>query len=111
MTNIEAPDVIVRYLRVAARGDLDAVLGCFTSDAEVIDEGQTYRGHDEIRGWRETVATKYTYTVDVLNSETAGTDGYVVTARLEGNFPGSPVQLKFRFVLRGGSISALEIAP
>src|ERR1700731_4200289 len=30
---------------------------------------------------------------------------------LEGNFPGSPVQLKVRFVLRDGLIAALEIAP
>jgi hypothetical protein len=35
----------------------------------------------------------------------------VVTAELEGDFPGSPVVLKFRFTLRAGLISALEIAP
>jgi ketosteroid isomerase-like protein len=104
------PDVIARYLGLAAEGDLDALVGCFTDDAEVVDEGQTYRGHDEIRRWRETVTSRFTYTVEVVSSEAFGPDNFVVTAQLEGNFPGSPVQLKFRFVLRDGLIAALEIA-
>lgn len=97
--------------RLAAEGDLDAVVGCFTDDAEVVDEGQAYRGHDEIRHGRETVTSKFTCTVEVVRSEAVGDDHFVVTAQLEGNFPGSPVQLKFRFVLHDGLIAALEIAP
>jgi hypothetical protein len=110
MTITTAPDVIARYLRVAAGGDLDTLIGCFTDDAEVVDEGRTYRGHDEIRDWRETVTSKYTYTVEVVQSEAVGAERYVVTAQLEGNFPGSPVQLQFGFVLHDGLIAALEIA-
>jgi ketosteroid isomerase-like protein len=111
MTITATPDVIARYLGLAAAGDLDAVIACFTDDAEVVDEDQTFRGHDEIRHWRETVTSKFTYTVDVMKSEALGADTFVVTAQLEGNFPGSPVQLRFRFVLRDGLIAALEIAP
>ena len=111
MTLADAPDVIVRYLSLAPKADVDAVVECFTPDAEVIDDGKTYQGHDGIRQWRETVASKFTYTIEPVSSQEVDDNGFVVTARLEGTFPGSPVDLKFGFVLRDGLIAALEIAP
>jgi SnoaL-like domain len=111
MPTNETPDVITRYLKLAPEGDLDTLVTCFTSNAEVIDEGKTYRGHDEIRGWREAVAAAFTYTMAVLDTAMQGEDRYIVTAKLEGSFPGSPVELKFRFTLADGLISALQIAP
>ncbi len=111
MTTNDTPDVIARYLKVAPEGDLDTLVACFTCDAQVIDEGKTYRGHDEIRSWREAVAAEFTYTMTVLESEAVGADRCIVRAELEGNFRGSPVELRFRFTLRAGLISALEIAP
>jgi len=35
----------------------------------------------------------------------------VVTSHLVGNFPGSPVDLRFFFGLEGDKISSLEIIP
>src|SRR5438552_12380394 len=93
LTVSAVPNVIVRYLQVAAGGDVDDLLSCFTDDAEVVDEGQTFRGHDEIRRWRNSVTSRFTYTIEQLSFETAGTDQHNVTCRLEGNFPGSPVNL------------------
>ncbi len=111
MTTNHTPDVIARYLKVAPEGDLDTLVACFTSDAEVIDEGTTYRGRDAIRGWREAVAAAFTCTMSVVDIEAGDAERFVVTAELEGNFPGSPVVLKYQFTLRGGLITALEIAP
>ena len=34
-----------------------------------------------------------------------------VTARVTGDFPGSPVDLRYRFRLEGAAIARLEIAP
>jgi hypothetical protein len=111
MAMSETPPAIDRYLREAAGGDLETLLGCFTADATVIDEDKTFRGHDEIRRWRETVTSKFTYTLAVLGTEPVGADRYTVVVRLDGDFPGSSVQLRFRFALRGGLISELEIVP
>ena len=36
---------------------------------------------------------------------------YIVTARVTGTFPGSPVDLKFAFTLERGKIATLEITP
>jgi ketosteroid isomerase-like protein len=105
------PESVTRYLDVAAEGDIATLLGCFTSDAVVHDEGQTFHGHDEIRRWRETVTSRFTYTVTVLGSEEVSPDEWVVRVRLDGNFPGGTARLRFRLTLRDGLISQLTIAP
>ena len=46
-----------------------------------------------------------------IDTKRTGEDGYVVTARLDGNFPGGTAQLKFRFNIAGDRIGRLEIAP
>ncbi len=105
------PEPVQRYLDVAAEGDTASLLGCFTSDAVVHDEGQTFRGHDEIRRWREAVTSRFTYTVTVLGCEELNPDEWVVRVRLDGNFPGGTARLRFRLTLRDGLISQLTIAP
>ena len=36
---------------------------------------------------------------------------YIATHRLEGNFPGGVVDLRYQFTLRGGHIELLVIEP
>lgn len=112
---ISPPAIISEYLAAADRGDVDAVVACFTEDAVVVDEDQEFRGPARIRRWRETLATAYTYTVEVRGTaalgEVDGVDRYEVYSHLEGNFPGSTVDLTNRFGLRAGRIASLEIRP
>jgi hypothetical protein len=79
-------------------------------DAVVKDEGHTYTGVMAIKQWKEESATKYTYTSEPF---TLGRrDGTViVTSRLTGNFPGSPIDLRFFFRLERGKIAFLQIIP
>ena len=55
-------------------------------------------------------STQYSYTVKPFSLTMDGTRT-VVAARLEGTFPGSPVDLRYAFVLAGDRIEELEIAP
>ena len=103
------PDVISRYYDAAAAGDLDALINCFTTDAHVRDEGRDYHGVDEIRGWREGVASRYTYTTEITGVVPTGDQQFVVTTHLEGDFPGGVVDLDQRFALSGGLIADLSI--
>jgi hypothetical protein len=65
--------------------------------------------------WRDTVATAYDYTVQVTGAkalgEVDGAECHDVYLHLEGNFPGSEVDLTDRFALRDGRIARLEIVP
>jgi hypothetical protein len=80
----------------------------FTKDAVIKDEGKTYTGQEEIRRWRTEVTTKYSYTSEPFAIEDA--NGLtLVRSHLVGDFPGSPVDLRFFFRLERGKIAFLEI--
>jgi ketosteroid isomerase-like protein len=104
-----APAVIERYLKASDEHDDDTLVACFTDDATVVDENQTYVGHDAIRRWREGIAAKYTYTATVNEVARTGNDRYSASVHLEGDFPGGVVDLSYAFTLRVNRISALTI--
>jgi hypothetical protein len=104
---IQLPDPIERYVQIANSGSAEAS-ECFAPDATVYDEGQTYEGVAAIKNWMAATKKKYGHTITPL--ELAERDGQsVLTARLAGNFPGSPITVNFSFVLAGGKIRSLEI--
>ncbi len=107
MTN--TPDVIGRYYAAAAADDIDAVVACFSPQAHVLDEDQHYRGVPEIRRWRESVASRYTYTSEITAVEQVSDDEYVVATHLEGDFPGGVVDLEQKFTVSGELITELLI--
>jgi hypothetical protein len=105
------PDVIHRYQEAHDRHDTGTALSTFTSDAKVVDEGHTFRGSDEIRSWLTTAASQYTFTRRLVDANAVDADTWVVVNHLEGDFPGSVVDLRYRFVLSDDLISELVIAP
>jgi alkylated DNA nucleotide flippase Atl1/ketosteroid isomerase-like protein len=108
---LNLPAVVAGYLRAADASDTDALVSSFTEDAKVIDEGRTWRGHADIRRWWEGPANQYQYTVKIRGGQRIASDRYVARIRLTGNFPGKTADVRYRFTLRGGLISALRIAP
>jgi ketosteroid isomerase-like protein len=106
----DAPQVIATYLKAADERDAETLVSCFTPDATVLDEGRTYRGHDEIRRWRtEGPAAQFDYTTAITASDHDGPAGYRVETHVEGNFPGGAADLRYHFVLAGGAITELKI--
>jgi len=106
---LELPEPIAAYF-TADQSNSQSVAQCFTDNAVVRDEGHTYNGRAAIKKWKEDASAKYEYTSEALTCEQK--DGkIVVTCRLTGNFPGSPVDLRFFFELAGEKIASLEIMP
>lgn len=106
----DLPDVIARYFASDESSSPAAVSSLFTSDAIVIDEGKSYRGRAAIGGWKADSSTRYTYTSTPFAFDEI--DGRsVVTSRLVGTFPGSPINLRYIFDLEGDAIAGLEIVP
>jgi hypothetical protein len=108
-TPIHLPRPIAAYF-AADPFDVNAVDRCFSESALVIDEQREHRGRPAITRWRTEAAAKYHYTSEPLAVDTSGPE-VAVTARVTGDFPGSPVKLQYRFTLEGGSIARLEITP
>src|ERR1700694_5535504 len=106
---LELPKPVAAFF-TADKGNSEGVAQCFTENAVVKDEGHTYNGRAAIKQWKERSSTKFQYTSEPFASEDR--DGKtVITSHLVGNFPGSPVDLRYFFTLDGDKIAALEIIP
>ena len=109
--SVPLPAAIRNYQDAHDRHDIDAVLATLAAGAVVIDENKRWSGPEEIRAWLMKTSTEYTFTRTLLGVETDGEHAWVVRNRLEGNFPGSIVDLDYRFTLEGDRIASLTIAP
>lgn len=108
MTTLILPEPIAAYF-VADKQNAEAVARCFTAQAVVNDEGRTYVGLNAIKAWKAEASSKYTYTSVPFRLEQK--DGrHLVISHLAGNFPGSPVDLRYDFRLERGLIESLEIS-
>ncbi|MES2714738.1 MAG: nuclear transport factor 2 family protein [Pseudomonadota bacterium] len=107
MRTLILPEPIAAYFE-ADQQNPEALARCFTSDAVVKDEGKTHAGVHAIKAWKAAASAAYTYTVEPLALAQRGSL-QVVTGRVRGNFPGSPVDLQHHFGLERGLIASLEI--
>src|SRR5262247_1208655 len=101
--NIQMPDSIATFFAVSNGADISAVAQCFAATAVVSDEAHMHQGHEPIRAWLLEAQRKYAYTaepLDIVHRNSA----FTVRARVSGNFPGSPVELKHVFRLADGKI-------
>jgi hypothetical protein len=105
---LDLPAPVAAYFAADTTG-AEAVAQCFGDGAVVIDEQQEYRGRTAIARWKAEASAKFRYSVERLGAHVAG-DQTTVTGRVTGDFPGSPVDLQYRFTLEGDKIARLEIA-
>lgn len=108
--SLDLPNPIARYFAADKHRDSTSIAACFTPDAVVTDEGKTYAGREAIRQWMANASTQYQYAVEPHSLEHQAGQ-IIVTSRLSGNFPGSPLDLRYRFSINGDEIAALEIFP
>ena len=104
--DLEAP--ILAYFDLSNAHQAEGVAALFADDALVHDENADHRGRDAIRNWAASTYQRYGQALTPLDARDDG-DATLVTAEVTGSFPGSPIQLQFRFVSRNGKISELRI--
>ena len=105
-TPMTLPPPVATYF--AADTTIGDIARCFAEDAVVIDEGREHRGRPAIARWKTESTARYHYTSEPLTVDTAGQEA-TVSARVTGDFPGSPVELRYSFTLEGDTIARLEI--
>jgi hypothetical protein len=106
--NIALPTPLTAYLNSENTTETESTASYFAANAVVHDEGRRIEGMEAIKSWKIASKIKYRYRVEPL---TASQDGATVKVRvrLTGDFPGSPAELMYTFVLSGEKIAALEI--
>ena len=106
----DLPAAVARYL-ATPKDQVGAILDqLFTGDAVVHDEDRTHLGIEAIRSWNAQVATAFTFT-RTISEATIRPHAAIVRVHLEGDFPGSPVELHHHFSLADEMITALTICP
>jgi limonene-1,2-epoxide hydrolase len=107
----ELPATVRGFLAAHTVRDVDAAIRTFTPTAVVVDDGRTFRGTEEILGFLRNAGAEFTYTTELIGAQRVDEARYVVTNRLEGDFPGSLADLEYRFAMDGDLIAELVIAP
>jgi hypothetical protein len=103
------PRPIAAYF-AAGRDAGEAFSQCFTESAVVKDEGHAHKGRAAINAWKADASAKYEFACEPFACES--NDGTtIVASHVVGNFPGSPIDLRFFFKLEGDKIASLEIVP
>ena len=106
--SLELPKPIAVFFAAQSGHDTGTLAECFADGAIVQDEGRTIEGLTAIQQWKTETKKKYQHTIEPLAS--AEKDGKtVVTCRVTGAFPGSPIDLEFVFSMEAGKIASLEI--
>jgi ketosteroid isomerase-like protein len=99
---------VEEYVAAATGPDRERYVALFHDDAAMHDDGHSLKGLAEVRRWREE-----TPNVDYDLLEVAGTPAVCrAVAQVSGDFPGSPVILRFAFERDvRGKITMLTITP
>jgi ketosteroid isomerase-like protein len=110
MSLAELAPAIAAYIAATNARDTSAVAHCFADDANVFDEGTHQVGTAAIARWMEDTAQRYQPRVEVLKVQHR-TGKILVHNVVSGNFPGSPLELRYTFRLNEqGKISRLDIS-
>jgi hypothetical protein len=106
--SLALPGPVAAYFDADKAADATALARCFVEEGVVRDEGGTFKGPAAIEQWNAGAREKYHHTVEPIGAVMQDSQ-IVVTGRVSGNFPGSPVDLQHIFLLEGDKIASLEI--
>jgi ketosteroid isomerase-like protein len=105
---MKLPAIIAELVNAQNSQDSVAYADCFTTDAIVFDEGHDHHSKEEIKAWIKSANAEYQASMEPI--EYSESDGHaVLTAKISGTFPGSPIVLKYKMEIAQGLIRSLKI--
>ena len=105
---MKLPQLIADLIAAQDKYDSKAFAENFSDNAIVHDEGKSYHGKTEIQQWNEMTNAKYKTKYEPLEVTTEG-NKIILTAKISGTFPGSPVMIKYHFETKNNKITSLHI--
>lgn len=106
--NTSVPIPLASYYTATNAHDVEKMLACFKDNATVLDEGETLKGARQIEAWMKSTISKYKFSSKIIKVENMN-EKTRVTATVSGNFPGSPIDLRYDFTIVDEKIQALQI--
>jgi len=108
VNTMKLPASVAKYVETTNAGDAVAAAKLFWESAVVQDDGAEHRGPAAIQEWVEESTRKYQAQLVPLALEESG-EHAVLRGLVSGNFPGSPIELDFEFVVSEDKIARLVI--
>ena len=105
---MQLPAIITELVNAQNSFNSVAYANCFSVDAIVFDEGHNHEGREEIKAWIAAANSKYQSVMEPIDYNESA-DRAVLTAKVSGTFPGSPIDLKYNLEFNEGLISSLKI--
>jgi ketosteroid isomerase-like protein len=106
--NTQMHSTLERYFAASNRHDVAGMVADLADDAIVKDEGYEYCGVPAIREWMEETIRKFRFKAEPTRVARES-EQTAVSVTVSGDFPGSPIELRYRFKLEGQRIARLEI--
>ncbi|AYN96710.1 nuclear transport factor 2 family protein [Pseudomonas sp. LTJR-52] len=108
--NVQLSNVAGTYLDISNDGNVSQRKNCFCSQITASGESKTHERIKAIEAWQYEAQGAVSYQVQPLHA-LPGEGRLTVFAQLTGNFPASPVQPGYVFLLEGDQVCSLEIMP
>ncbi|WP_210151512.1 nuclear transport factor 2 family protein [Chryseobacterium scophthalmum] len=100
------PKVIEELVKSQNEFDSAAYADCFAENAQVFDEGKMHNGKAEIEQWIDKSNKENRATMELVDYDEKED---ILSAKIAGSFPGSPLTLKFHFNIGDGKIQSLKV--
>lgn len=105
----ELPATVRAFLAAHSAKEADAAVRTFSRDAVVVDQGQTFRGTEQVLAFLHDAGSEFTYTSVIISARRDDDAHWAIGIRLEGDFPGAVADLTYRFTVIDEHISELTI--
>jgi len=106
--SVNLPKLIDTYIKAENAYDTDTALACFSENATVFDEGETFKGKKAIREWMEKTKKKYSPKFRPLGIKQTKEET-IMTTEVSGTFDGSPVTLDYHFKIKNNLVEELNV--
>src|SRR3982751_6648514 len=107
MTNDSLPTTVRGFLTAHIAGDADTAASFFAEEAVAVDQGESFRGREQIHAFLRGAGSEFEYTTEQIGAARLDDDHWLVTLRLEGTFPGGVAELDYRFTIRPAAVTEL----
>ena len=108
--NEQLPTTVREFFAAHVVRDADTASKYLTEDVVAVDQGETFRGREDVHAFLRDAGSEFEYTTEQVGARRVDDAHWVVTVRLEGTFPGGVAELDYRFALRDDLVAELVIA-
>ena len=105
----ELPATVREFFTAHVVHDADTASQYLADDVIAIDQGQTWRGRDEVYLFVRDAGAEFAVTTEELGTRRIDDTLFVIGVRLTGNFAGGVAEIDYRFTLRDGLITEIVV--